>query len=295
MNVRNIFKAVVLVIMIAGCRNRPSPSGQIGDDFSASGDMDEVKEIYYRFPSPDEMLNFIDKEELNFTDDFLLPVENSTDFLDSRSQALNLGVYTADMAYITLFQRQKEALTYFRVIYGLSEQLRIAAAFDHNLLKRFEDNLKIPDSLKFIADEAMTDIVDYLVKNDKEKVFAIISIGGFIEGLYIAFNIAGEYSAENPIVQRISDQKLVLDNLLGYCQDYKSDQNVKESIQLLEPIRGIYSQMIVTSEETSVTKTEDGSLIIDGGDKITISENQFVHLRETLFTARRSITENSEN
>lgn len=295
MKVKYLLKLIIIVVMIAGCRSNPSPPGHIGSDLAKSGNMNEVKEIYYRFPSPDEMLNFIDQEEIDFTDYFLLPVEKSTDFLDSRSQALNLGVYIADMAYITLFQREKETLTYFQVIYNLSEQLRLAGAFDINLLKRFEDNLKKPDSLKIIADEALTNIIDYLVKNDKEKVFAVISIGGFVEGLYIAFNVAGNYSEDNPVVQRISDQKLVLDNLLGYCQGYESDQNVKEALRVLEPIRGVYNQMMVTSEETSVTKAEDGSLIIEGGDKITMSESQYIHLRETLLTARRSITENSVN
>jgi hypothetical protein len=199
------------------------------------------------------------------------------------------------MAYITLFQRQKEAFTYFQVIYNLSDQLRLSGAFDIALMKRFEANLKKPDSLKVIADEAMNNIIDYLVSNDKEKVFAVISIGGFVEGLYIAFNLAGEYSANNPVIQRISDQKLVLENLLGYCQEFESDQNVSVALRLLEPVKAVYDQLIVTSEETKVTQSEDGSLIISGGNKIVMTEEQFIKLKETLFAARTSITENQEN
>ena len=295
MIVKNLPKVIALIILFTGCRNNPAPTGQISDDYSELDNMEEVKEIYYRFPSPEEMLNFIDERELDFTDDFLHPANKSNSYLDSRSQALNLGVYSADMAYITLFQRQKEALTYFQVIYTLSDQLRLSAAFDIALMKRFEANLKKPDSLKVIADEAMTNIIDYLVSNDKEKVFAIISIGGFIEGLYIAFNLTGEYSENNPVIQRITDQKLVLENLLGYCREFDEDQNVNEAVRLLEPVKAVYDQLIVTAEETSVTRSEDGSLIISGGNKIIMTEVQFNKLQETLFAARTSITENQEN
>lgn len=295
MIVKNLLKLITILLLFAGCRNNPAPKGQINDNYSEPGNMEEVKEIYYRFPSPEEMLNFIDERELDFTNDFLHPTNKSSSYLDSRSQALNLGVYSADMAYITLFQRQKEAFTYFQVIYNLSDQLRLSAAFDIALMRRFEANLKKPDSLKVIADEAMNNIIDYLVSNDKEKVFAVISVGGFVEGLYIAFNLAGEYSANNPVIQRISDQKLVLENLLGYCQEFESDQNVSVALRLLEPVKAVYDQLIVTSEETKVTQSEDGSLIISGGNKIVMTEEQFIKLKETLFAARTSITENQEN
>jgi hypothetical protein len=295
MIVKNFLKVITIIILFAGCRNNPAPKGQINNAYSELDNMEKVKEIYYRFPAPDEMLNFIDERELAFTDDFLHSANKYTSYLDSRSQALNLGVYSADMAYITLFQRQKEALTYFQVIYSLSDQLRLSSAFDIALMKRFEANLKIPDSLKVIADEAMTNIIDYLVSNDKEKVFAIISVGGFIEGLYISFNLAGEYSEDNPVIQRISDQKMVLENLLGYCHEFENDQNVIEAVKLLEPVKAVYDQLIVTSEETNVTKSEDGSLIISGGNKIIMTEVQYNKLQETILTARTSITENLEN
>lgn len=295
MIIKNLFIAISILILLTGCRNSPAPSGQRIEVPSGFEDMDEVRSIYYRFPSPGEMLNFIDKEELDFSVEYLHPVEKSTSYLDSRSQALNLGVYIADMAYITLFQRQKEALTYFQVIYGLSDQLRISGAFDLELMKRFDDNLKIADSLKVIADEAMTDIVNYLVSNNKEKVFSIVSIGGFIESLYVAFNIAGEYSEKNPVIQRISDQKLVLDNLLGYCSEFEDDGNVSEAVQVLNEIKVTYDQLTITLEETSLRKTADGNLILEGGNIISMSEGQYAKLKETLFKARWKITENREN
>ena len=285
----------ITFLIIGGCKNQNGRHQVKTEKITAIENMEEVKDVYYRFPSPDEMLNFIDREKLTFDDELTLPVDYSKGYLDSKSQALNLGVYTADLAYISLFQRQKESLLYFQVIYGLSEKLRIASAFDPNMVIRYQDNIKNVDSLKALADEALEDISNYLVRNDKEKVFAVISIGGFIESLYIAFKLCGDFSPDNIIVQRISDQKLVLENLVNYSLEFAGDQNVSDAIRLIHSVRAVYNQLITTSTETKVTKDKSGKLIISGGNKITISEQQFDDLKDATFTVRKKIVENLEN
>jgi hypothetical protein len=294
------FRIILVTIIMAtifGCKNNPKVNEPVKDVVQEIGidQMEEVKEIYYRFPSPDEMLSFINKEKLAFNNRYLHSVDKSKSFLDSRSQALNLGIYVADLAYITLFQRQKEVLDYFQVIYGLSDKLHIASAFDVNLMRRFENNLKNVDSLKTLTDVAITNITDYLVKNDKEKTFAIISIGGYIESLYLAFNIVGTYDEKNPFIQRISDQKLVLNNLINYSLVYSSDPNVSAAIKLLHPLRSCYNELVVTETETVVNKDKDGKLIISGGQKITITNEQYRKLKDVTFAIRKKITENLEN
>ena len=147
---------VLVCFLLVTCQNKSNVRDQVeSNEMTGFDEVEEVKDIYYRFPSPDEMLNIIDKEKLAFNEELPLPADRASQFLDSKSQALNLGVYIADLAYITLFQRQKEALTYFQVVYGLSDKLRISSAFDPSMLKRFENNLGNLDSLKTISDEAL--------------------------------------------------------------------------------------------------------------------------------------------
>lgn len=289
---------VLLLVLMAGCKNSKKvrqTKAPVAGQSPGFEKVEDMKDIYYRFPSPDEMLSIIDKSKLSFNDGIILPVDNSSRYLDSKSQSLNLGVYIADMAYIMLFQRQKEAITYFQVVYGLSDKLRMSSAFDPALMKRFENNLDNPDSLRALSDEAMNDITDYLTQNDKERTFAVISIGGFIETLYLAFNVAGPYSQDNPLIQRISDQKLVLNNLLNYALQYASDENVSDAIKILDPIRAVYNELITKEGQTKVRKLPDGKLVISGGDKVTISPEQYNKLRDVTFKARKLITENLEN
>ena len=287
---------IVIILAAISCKNNKvqQPTAVKEKDVLGADQIEEMQEIYYRFPSPDEMLNFINKENLDFNDHILLPVDNASQYLDSKSQALNLGVYISDMAYIILFQRQKEALTYFQVVYDLSDKLRMSSAFEPRLMKRFEENVKNVDSLKALADGAMNKISSYLVQNDKEKTLAIISIGGYVESLYLAFNMVNSYSENNPIIQRISDQKLVLENLMNYALVYAGDENVSEAIKVLHPIRSCYNNLQVSSEQTTVKKDKNGKLIISGGQRITITQEQYNKLKDATLAARKAITENLE-
>jgi hypothetical protein len=296
MNCKQVFPLLVFLLFSGGCTNRSNVSNQIdSDEFTGYNELENVKEVYYRFPSPEEMLSFISTEELSFNEEIILPIENANNYLNSKSQALNLGVYIADLAYITIFQRQKEALTYFQVVYGLSDKLRISSAFTPGMMKRFENNLGNIDSLKILADQSLTDITNHLVRQEQEKVLAIISMGGFIESLYLAFQMVEGFSEDNLIIQRISDQKLVLENIVNYALQYAEDKNVAETIKLITPLRAVYSELRVSTEETKVTRSEEGKLIVSGGEKIIISEAQFYELREVTFTVRKKITANLEN
>jgi hypothetical protein len=295
-----IQKLSILVILVffllSGCHNKGTQQEQLSDDTLIGFDeTEEIKEVYYRFPSPDEMLNFINREQIRFNDDYLHSADRAGSYLDSKSEALNLGVYIADLAFVTLFERQKEAYSYIQVIYGLSDKLRISAAFDPAKAKQFEENLGNIDSLKALADEALDDITHYLVREDKERVLAVISIGGFVESLYLAFQVVDEYTEDNLIIQRISDQKLVLENLLNYSLEYAGDKNVSDAINMIHPIRAVYNEMVSSVEETKVDKDQNGKLVISGGEKIHISEAQYMKLRNATFDVREKIVENLEN
>lgn len=291
-----IFIIALLLAALFSCRRDPPQNSPSMDDVLTGFEQaEEIKEIYYRFPSPDEMFHFINKEGLSFNDSYLLPTGSANDYLESRAQAVNLGVYIADMAYITLFQRQKEALSYMSVIYGLSEKLRISSAFDQDLMKKFQDNFDNPDSLRKLTDIALTSVTRYLISNEKEETFFIVSVGGFVETLYLAFQLSGPYDEGNEIVQRISDQKYVLENLMNYGRELGGTDNVNSMIAQLEPVYDLYSRLEMTDEQTSVSRSDDGKLVIGGGPRLTITPEQYNELKELIFSVRSSLTGHEVN
>ncbi len=286
---------MLVFLSVFSCKpDRPSSGKSIRfeEDTSRYAQLEsKIKEVYYRFPSPDEMFAFIDSTGLQFDNTLLLPVDNAGKYLDSKSQALNLGIYISDLAYITLFQRYKESVDYLQVIHQLSEKIRIASAFEENLLDRIEKNIRNIDSLRAISDNAITGLINYLVRNDKENTFAIISIGGMIEFYYLALNLVGDYKPEDQNIQCIVDQKMAFDNLMKYSYEFSDDPNVSGSLEIVEPLSDFLKKITVVREETTVKKTEDGRIIVGGGDKLKITEQEYNKFKKLVGQIRKKITE----
>ncbi|MBN1117616.1 MAG: hypothetical protein JXA77_10445 [Bacteroidales bacterium] len=251
----------------------------------------EIHSIYHRFPSPEEMLRVINKAHLEYSEGLVNSVENVEKYFNSGEQALNLGIYTADLAYLTLYGKHNESGAYFEAVFNLSEKLRVSSAFEISLLKNVQNNLTNPDSLQVFSDKAFSQLSDYLIKNNKEKSLAVISVGGFIEALYLSIMLSGDFNEENILIQRIADQKLVLENIINYVSSF-NDEDLVKTIEPVYTIREVYNELIFKDEKTEVTRGEDGNLIVKGGKRLVISEEQYLKLKAATLQARNSITQN---
>jgi hypothetical protein len=289
--IRTWYLILPFAVMAMYCCKPDRSSGKKSDlyeeDTSGVAQLESrIKKVYYRFPSPDEMFTIIDSTGLQFDNTIILPVKKADQYLDSKSQSLILGVYVADLAYITLFDRYKESIDYLQVIYSLSDKIRISSAFDKNLADRIEKNIRNMDSLSAISDEALTDLTYYLVRNNKENTFAIISLGGFVEFLYLSLNLVGDYNEDNPTIQRIVDQKTAFDNIMKYSDEYSDDPNVSAILEIVQPLHEFLKNITVIKTRTTVTKGEDGRIVIEGGDKIKINKAEFNKLKQVVMETR---------
>ena len=65
---------------------------------------------------------------------------NIDNYTESMSQALNFGVYSADLAMAASYGEGTNTIAYFKVIRKLGESLNINSAFDETVFKRIEEN-----------------------------------------------------------------------------------------------------------------------------------------------------------
>ncbi|MCK4664590.1 MAG: hypothetical protein KAT68_17100 [Bacteroidales bacterium] len=253
-------------------------------------------ETYFRFPSPEEIFNFISKTQLIYKEGLVNPNRNKDKYINTLSQSLNLGIYSSDLAYLTLLEKHNESLDYFEATYYLSEKLRISSAFNEPIIERVKKNLDNVDSLIRISNDAYKEIVDYLTNNNKEKTLALMSIGGFIESMHIAVNMVEKYNDDNPIIQSIADQKFALENLYLFAKQYKDDENVSVALELLYQLKTVYNEIEeVNVGKTKLEKTKDNKLVLSGGVKLKMSSKQFSKLKEIITQTRNKIVNNQLN
>ena len=260
---------------------------------STTDDVDN--HMFYQVPTPNELFAVLKNAEVSYNRENLNDISNVNKYETKASKALNFGVYTADLAYVTSLGQMDDASKFFETIRTMSKDLEIENAVDEVVLKRLQSNLENSnaDSLFYLSNETYYNAYSYLEENDRRDVLALIVVGGWIEGLNIILNLE-PYREGSEVCQRIADQKLTLENLLVFTSSIENDQ-LSEIIGELASIEEVFndsnSDEDSESAEFTSNESEDGVMIFGGGVSSSLSENQFNELKSIVLDLRTSIVE----
>lgn len=240
-------------------------------------DNTDETQVYYQIPTPNEFFSVIKEVGGSSRPELMNPVANSEKYVETRFKAINFGVYSADLAYASCYEIGKSALEYFKAVRKMGDELDISAAFDESIFNRIEENLANGDSLVTISNESYFDAYNYLEENDRGNVLALVVAGGWLESMYIVMNLAGDYKDNNQLIHRIAQQKLTLDNVIGFMDKYKDDPMVGTTIEDLNEIGMIYETLDVIESEIA-TETKENQLMFSGNAEFKFSKESYTDL-----------------
>lgn len=255
--------------------------------------VEQGNETYYQIPSPDEMFGFIKESGLTFNGELLNPTQNVSSYTDPKTQALNFGIYSADLAYTAAFEEFNETTKYFGVVQKLAEPIGIASAFDKSLIERAQKNLTNADSLVAITNTSYFSVVDYLDQNEQGDKLGIIAAAGWLETVYVVANTTN-YAKNKAAVDRLADQKLTLDNLLAYLEKHNTTDDVKEVLGWFKELETVFATIgsTDTNEGSGISfkKKENGKMVLGGGTPSkSITEAEFKSIKEKINEIRNKI------
>ncbi|TVR39395.1 MAG: hypothetical protein EA392_06525 [Cryomorphaceae bacterium] len=276
-NCRNLI-SVVLIATIAvafsscKCENGDSRKAisEVDDDVraddSAAKKLQKVQEIFYTIPSPMEMASLLKKAGTTYDASMLNDVSNVVKYTSSKRQALNLGIYGANLSYASIFNQNQESIIYLSCAKQLADKLGVTSAFDNETMDRIESNIENRDSLIDIISDSFYTLDAYLKENDRQNVSALVITGGWIEGLYLATQIAkNSKDVPQEIIQRVIDQKYSLSDLLELVNAYNDGGNLDSIIADLESLKVLYDQIDINREAGDVTTDESTGVTVIGG------------------------------
>jgi hypothetical protein len=193
----------------------------------------------FSIPSPVQTAFLIKDVGVPFNSDYVNPAENVANYSSNFSKALNLGVYGADLGYLTIYEQTDGALKYLKSVRGLSKELGLEGAFDEKLAERFSSNIGNQDSMLVFVSDAYRNSDKYLKDNDKNHIAALVLAGGWIESMYIAADAA--ISSNNSLlIERLGDQKNPLASLIKMIGQYNNDSDYEDLINELRICTFIY-------------------------------------------------------
>ena len=231
---------------------------------SSSDTIGEGLPIFYNMYLSVEMSSLFESVNAVFDQDLLNRSDKSIDYITASKKALNLGVYAVDLSYCRIFEQFELAGRYFRAMQKLSEELGIPSDFFLNTAKRFDRNINNKDSLIKIANEVYMATDSYLKENEQFSASAQIILGGWIEAVSIASNVALE-SKDLDIIERFAEQKYSLKNLLDMLSNYPDDDVISLYIKKLKKIDVLYSSFILNIREELDPDSAEAKKIINEG------------------------------
>jgi hypothetical protein len=158
-------------------------------------------------------------------------------------------------------------------------------------MDRIESNEGDADSLFVISNDTYYNSYQYLEENEKGTELALIISGGFIESLYIVTNIVNTYSEGNPIIEKIGDQKLVLENILDFCMTYMEEPSVVETMDDLFSLSETFENNMEFVEAKSSIETNGDVVTLSGGGHFKMNEKAFNAVKDKVTEIRTKITQ----
>ncbi len=190
----------------------------------------------FSIPSPIQTAMLIKRSGANYNKAYLNPADKVNGYSMQMQKALNLGVFGADLGYVTMYDQNQDAIAYFQASQKLAEDLGVSGAFDKALIERFKVNIGKQDSMLNLVATAYRSADNFLKNNDKNSIGALIIAGGWIESLHFAVNVNKDKSNEE-VKQRIAEQKISLNNVIGLLETYAGQEDYSEILNSLRELK----------------------------------------------------------
>ncbi|MBK6952032.1 MAG: hypothetical protein IPH24_08270 [Crocinitomicaceae bacterium] len=275
---KNLFNGILvaataILMMSCGGSGDDELQNVVVGDTTTTVTTPEQPAVEYAVPTPNELFEIIKIQGGEQRPGLVNTLDNRPNYVDLKAKSLNFGVYSADLAYMSCFGIGTEFLMYFKAIEEMGEELGISGAFDEELMERIENNEGDTDTLFAISNETYYDSYLYLEENGKGVELCLIMAGGYIESLYIICNLVDKFKEGDPIIEKIGDQKLVLENLLDFILQYSDDQLVSEVMDDLITLSDVFETSMEFEESgTTIDKTEN-KLVLSGGGSYKMTKN----------------------
>lgn len=271
MNKFQIGLSLLAYILIASCQENASK--QMEASSKTKTQQVEKQKVAAPISSPEKMFGYIHKEGVAYSKELMNSTENSTTYVQPPVKALNFGIYTTDLAYAAAYQDLESTIELYKTVKRMSAELNIAEMMTSEMVERMQANMENPDSLAVVAGKAYYQAVEFLDANSQNGKLALMSVGGWIESLYITMSAVEENEVGALTVQKIADQKKIVQNLYAYLKNHENELGVEEAIKQLKPIAAIYENILLN----------------ENSEQLEISDEQYEQLKTAIVNYRNRI------
>lgn len=280
---------LMVLLVFSGCNEQTVSENETSMETGGKNKvLKSVNVVFETLPSPVETSELIIRADVKFNSRILNPVKNVPYYESSKSLALNLGIYCADMSYVSHYDQKQLTLEYLSAMKTLADNLGIIRVMNKNDIIKLEDNIFNQDSIRIIIKDVFFSSGKYLNENNQPEIALLVQVGGWIEGLYIAMQLATQSIHINKeLVDRIVEQRQSLNLVIKSLKSYSDYAVIYDVYNDMLRLQKIYNKTIV-SEQDSIQI--DSNNLADKA-KANVTPEIFISLYKEVIKIRNDYTQ----
>jgi hypothetical protein len=264
------------------------------DNTAVVEDIKQAEKIFNALPSPLESAMLIKSAGAKFDESLLNPIGNVNSYVTNKSMALNLGIYTCDLSFASLYEQTQLIIDYMNAAKKMADGLGILKAIEQSQIDKLEENINNSEVIMEIVSETFMNSNSYLSDNGQPAIAAMVLVGGWFEGLYISTQLVDmkEFNG-NKLVGRIIDQKLSIDILLNLLESSKGNPAVDDLIVQVKKLKMVFDKIKITTSKIrpEFDKTSN-TTILKSEIKTDMTPEVFKELSITVSEIRKTFVNN---
>jgi len=183
-----------------------------------------------------------------------LPISpsKSSSFSTTTAKCIGMGIYGADLNYITVFGQNDVARTYVDGISKLADELGIEKAYDKELFEQIvseSDTIGLQKKSNLVS-KAFRNAEDQMYNEERALYATLMVSGGWVESVYLTSHLI----LDNKInTSNISDYWLLCNNyftIMKMLHVFEDNADAKAMLEKLTPLEGSIKKI---TENPSIT------------------------------------------
>ncbi len=247
----------VSTVMLTSCGGNKEAETPAADTTTTSAapapesTVDEMVDFKFHYltaniPSPMELVDALPKAGIPFSKDVLNATENESKYNTSIQKAINFGIYSVDMAYLTTNEEFSMVKGYLNTSRNLAKSLDLTETFDKVVGNRLNQNSENKDSLKKVIDEAYYEVDNYMRNNERALAATQMLTGSWIESQYITLTLIKDVAKDDKngmLFDKVFEQKRHLASLVSLLKEYEKEKAFKPVIDQIYELNKQYDSM----------------------------------------------------
>tara|TARA_B100000683_G_scaffold138775_1_gene135262 strand:- start:357 stop:1199 length:843 start_codon:yes stop_codon:yes gene_type:complete len=265
----SIITFILILFSFTSCENTEQPIQESVTSDKSEGLDETASLIQWKYDmilvnhikAPVEFLTANTFDKSKFKEGLTNAVSNVDAYNNNDSKSINLGVYGADLGYLSAYEQNQELINYFLTVKQLSEDLSIPV-FNAETMEQFESAKSEEGKMIDLIYKKYEEMDVFLVENERFETLTLITCGAFIEGLKLGLHIVitEDMTDESKFLMQ---QKALLANLLDIVKDFEGKN------EALSEVQSSFEDLTVKFDAIDFDKAMEGEKINSLGESLS--------------------------